>query len=274
MTFAQWNRNLYIVRDRITDPTLPDPRKKIVIGKTLLTGKKRFITVSSSSHGTAVYIDGTLKKTDTDFTFLGNTPEGSRRFLLGNSPRGNGQWKGNLFALAMYDWKMGKEEVLRSYQSWIEHGTPLEYTKGSGAAVFLFDEHGGTRAKNRGFKQYDLIIPQVYRVIRRKLLEPPRHNIREDLSKIDTLLHFLGFIPVSFFLCAFFRYSTRFSKATSLFSAILISMGLGVTIEILQVYLPSRDSQSLDLLCNFLGTLTGVAIFGLSSYIVKKDPHE
>lgn len=274
VTFAQWSRHLYIVRDRITDPTLPDPRKKIGIRNTLSTGKKRFITVSSNSHGTAVYIDGTLKKIDADFTFLDNASKGSGRLLLGNSPRGNGQWMGNLLGLAMYDRALGKEEVLRNYRSWIEHGTPPLYMKDSAAAIFMFDEQEGTRAENLGFQQYDLIMPQVYRVIQRGLLKPPRPNFLKDLSNIDSLLHFLGFIPISLFLCAFFRYSTRFSRATSLFSAILISMGLGVTIELLQVYLPSRDAQSLDLICNFLGTVTGVALFGLLSYIGKKDPHE
>lgn len=273
-TLAQWSTNFYIVRERITDPTLPDSSKKLVLRKLLSAGKRRFITVSSSRNGTAVYIDGTLKKIDSNFIFIENIREGSVKFLLGNSPRGNGQWMGNVLGLAIYDRSMGKEEVLHNYQSWIAHGSPSDSIKESSTAIFLFDEHEGSRVKSHGLKQYDLIIPHAYRIIQRGILEPPQLHIRQNLYKIDTILHFLGFIPVSFFLCAFFCYSTRRSKVTSIISTIFISIGLGVSIELLQVYLPSRDSQSLDLICNFLGTMTGIVIFGALSYLRKKDPHK
>jgi VanZ family protein len=273
-TLAQWKTSYYIVRERITDPTLPDSRKKLVMRKLLSASNRRFITVSSSRNGTAVYIDGTLKIIDSNFIFIENIREGSVKFLLGNSPRGDGQWMGNVLGLAVYDRSMGNEEVLRNYRNWIEYGTPSELTKESSTAIFLFDEHEGRRAKNHGLQLYDLIIPHAYRVIQRGILEPPRLNIRQNLYNIDIILHFLGFIPVSFFLCAFFCYSTRFSKVTSIFSTILISIALGVSIELLQVYLPSRDSQSLDLICNFLGTMTGIAIFGALSYLRKKNLHE
>jgi VanZ family protein len=274
LTLAQWNTNLYIVRERITDPTLSDSTKKLGMRKLLSAGKRRFITVSSSKNGTAVYIDGTLKKIDSNFIFIDHIREGSVKFLLGNSPRGDGQWMGNVLGLAIYDRSMGKEEVQHNYQSWLAHGSPSDSIKESSTAIFLFDEHEGSRAKNHGLLQYDLIIPHAYRVIKRGILETPRLNLRQNLYKIDTILHFLGFIPVSFFLCAFFCYSNRRSMVTSIISTIFISIGLGVSIELLQVYLPSRDSQSLDLICNFLGTMTGIAIFGALSYFRKKNIHE
>lgn len=272
VTLAQWSTNLYIVRGQITDPTLPDKRKRMVLSRLFSAGKRRFITVTSGRNGTAVYVNGILKKRDSNVSLNENIGQGPLRFLLGNSPRGDGQWMGNLHCLAIYDRSMGNDEVRSSYQNWIEFGTPSALTVDSQTAVYLFDEHMGSKVKNHGLHQYELIIPSIYRVVQRGFLETERLNIRQNLYNIDTILHFLGFIPVGFLLIALFRRTTRFSLAISIISTILVSVGLGFSIELLQVYLPSRDTQLLDLISNFFGTVAGLTAFGLLSYLRGKKP--
>jgi VanZ family protein len=42
---------------------------------------------------------------------------------------------------------------------------------------------------------------------------------------------------------------------------VLLGFVFSLAIELLQVYLPTRDSSLLDLICNVVGTLIGVIIF-------------
>jgi VanZ family protein len=54
--------------------------------------------------------------------------------------------------------------------------------------------------------------------------------------------------------------SRRSSKGKAVVVAILIGMVTSMIIEILQVYLPSRDSSLLDVITNTLGSGIGVGL--------------
>jgi VanZ family protein len=41
----------------------------------------------------------------------------------------------------------------------------------------------------------------------------------------------------------------------------LLGMGMSLSIELTQAYLPTRDSSLIDVLMNSLGTILGIALF-------------
>jgi glycopeptide antibiotics resistance protein len=80
---------------------------------------------------------------------------------------------------------------------------------------------------------------------------------------LHTFLNTLLFAPFGFALSQFFG-GRRKSLLKSLAVAVIAGAALSYTIEILQLYMPSRDSAWDDVLANTLGALVGM-IFGLVS---------
>jgi glycopeptide antibiotics resistance protein len=78
---------------------------------------------------------------------------------------------------------------------------------------------------------------------------------------MDVLTNILGFIPFGFFLSAYL--SMR--KPCSIFQLLLISIlfagCISLSIELIKVYLPTRNSQIIDIITNTTGTAVGVVLF-------------
>jgi glycopeptide antibiotics resistance protein len=70
-------------------------------------------------------------------------------------------------------------------------------------------------------------------------------------------INVVGFIPAGFFICASLI-SLRSGKRSIALTA-LIGLALSLTIEILQAYIPMRNSGCTDLITNTLGTTIGAA---------------
>jgi glycopeptide antibiotics resistance protein len=70
----------------------------------------------------------------------------------------------------------------------------------------------------------------------------------------------LGFIPVGFFLSLWLR--TPFSRSRHFLVCLLSAFAVSLLIELLQVYLPTRSSQWMDVICNTLGASAGIFLYG------------
>jgi glycopeptide antibiotics resistance protein len=84
---------------------------------------------------------------------------------------------------------------------------------------------------------------------------------------LHTSLNVLLFIPLGLALSQFFRGSNRERKRSLLHSislALIAGAALSYSIEIVQLYMPSRDSAWDDVIANALGSLLGT-IFGLGA---------
>jgi VanZ family protein len=81
-------------------------------------------------------------------------------------------------------------------------------------------------------------------------------------THMDFFLNVLLFVPFGFGLCAKLHKRGR-SRWTSLFQAIAVGAGTSYVVELLQFYIPARDSGWLDVFTNAAGSAIGFFLFEL-----------
>jgi VanZ like family/Concanavalin A-like lectin/glucanases superfamily len=221
--------------------------------------KSLFITVSSGPRGTTVYIDGVPARTAPNFRVSAEDCAG--RLIVATSPVTNGAWTGTLFGLAIYRSEITPTQAVRHYETWTRTGHPETITEDERcAALYLFDEHSGNRVHNRLGPGSDLLIPRNYQLQDATVLAPfwKEFNFSRGYWS-DVLVNIGGFIPLGFFFCAYL--SWRGSSRRLVWVTVATGALVSITIEVLQVYLPTRDSDTTDILTNTLGTWAGVMLY-------------
>ncbi|MFY9723936.1 MAG: VanZ family protein [Bryobacteraceae bacterium] len=217
-----------------------------------------FITVTSGAKGSAVYVDAVLAKRAPQLRLSSNQFTG--RMILGDSPGQPDSWSGRLFGFAMYNRELTESQLSRHYQTWTHAGRP-EIRKDEGnVALYLFDEHAGNVVHSSVKPGVDLSIPAKYAVLDQIFLQPLWTEFSMSRSYWGAALkNIIGFVPLGFCFCARLFVARRVKRAA--LTTIVLGALISVTIEILQAYLPTRDSGMTDIITNTLGTCAGVALF-------------
>ncbi len=229
---------------------------KRYIGDVFQAGRPLFLTVASGPQGTSVYLDGALARQFPGF--LPSPPLCSGSFVVGDSPSADNTWQGELSGLAIYQQDLSAEQGMLNYQSWNRAGRP---GTGSGKpdALYLFNENGGNLVCDHGMSGVSLSIPERYVIAQPAFLESPwrLHDGTSDDVK-DILVNIGGFVPFGFTLSALLslRGRSRWIGANTVLAGLLVSL----TIEVLQAYLPTRNSDFRDVLTNVLGTWLGMIL--------------
>jgi glycopeptide antibiotics resistance protein len=78
---------------------------------------------------------------------------------------------------------------------------------------------------------------------------------------MDVAINVAGFIPFGFFCAGFLVKICRFKISANYMITALLGFGLSLAIELMQVYLPTRDSSLTDVICNVLGTIMGLILY-------------
>jgi VanZ family protein len=210
---------------------------------------QRSIVVRSNYRSLTMFIDGEPAKTRSgvDFSLLSNR-RGPAWMILGNSPAGGSPWRGDLLSLSFYPISLTPSEIASRGRAPVIH---YDFSEGSGAIC-----RGGVDPRR------DLSIPAVFRVPAKGVLVPP-WRIQEYNRSFwnDVLVNILGFIPFGFAVYAWARKDGARKNATAMGVALLLGAGISLFIELLQVYLPTRDSSLTDVLNNILGTYVGARLF-------------
>ena len=116
----------------------------------------------------------------------------------------------------------------------------------------------------------DLEIPKKLRALHQVVLKVPNGRRFANLS--DIALNVLGFIPFCALLVIYLHGGGNYSKASAAAMSILIGITISLSIELLQVYLPSRDSSLLDLIMNALGSVVGAMVgLTLSPHVIRNN---
>jgi hypothetical protein len=218
--------------------------------------KEAFITVTSGQQGTAVYVDGALaargplRIPKTAFT---------GRILLGDSPRQPHSWYGQIRGLAIYCAELTAGQAYRHYDTWMKKGHPEVADEERPVSIYLFDEHSGNIVHSQVKSGVNLYIPQRYAVVDKLFMEPFWQEFEMSRSFWSGVLkNIVGFVPLGF--CFYPYLSARQGKSAALLT-IVVGAIVSVTIEILQAFLPTRESGMTDIATNTLGTWMGVVFY-------------
>jgi hypothetical protein len=251
----QWRRGLVLVHE---GQGISGKRAEIYLGDVLSVQKPVVVTITSGEGGTATYADGRLVKKLANLAI--SNQELTGQFVIGNSPTTAYSWSGQLKGLAIYDRELSAAEVSQSSADWTE-GSHLDSAKREGAvARYLFAEGNGNVVRNEVDSSTNLLIPERFFVLHPEFLERPWDEYRPGWRYWKNIaINVVGFIPLGFF---FYPYLSQVRQAKHP-ASLTIALGLAVslTIEVLQAFLPTRDSGMTDLITNTLGTAVGVMAF-------------
>jgi VanZ family protein len=193
--------------------------------------------------------------------------------VLGNSPIGDGSWKGEIRGLALHRGSLSARERQERSSLW-EQGDLDSLADFPGTILlFGFEEMSGRRLNNRvGFD--DLTLPSRISPIKREFMSlPPQRYFGTRSFLRDAAVNVSGFVPfgIAFSLGYFFR--RRKNGFRVLLLTVLTGGSLSFLIEASQAFLLSRNSSLTDLILNIIGTAAGVIII-FPILLWSRDPGE
>ncbi|MGA8540888.1 MAG: VanZ family protein [Terriglobales bacterium] len=255
----QWRSGIVIDRD--SDSRVRG-KAKTYVGDVLSPLKPVFLAITSGEAGTAIYVNGELFKRIANLTLSSRDLTG--QLVIGTAPSKADTWSGQIKGLAVYDRELRPDEVSHHFANWMERGQPVALKKEGTVALYLFNEGKGSIVHNQVDASNDLLIPEHFFVLREQFLERPWDEFRSDKSYLkDVGINIAGFIPLGFFFSAYFSAVGNSKRATWL--TIGLGFAVSLTIEVLQAFLPTRDSGMTDLITNTFGTALGALLWSLSA---------
>jgi hypothetical protein len=235
-------------------------------------GKTVFLTITSGQRGTSIYLDGVLARMSSDFRL--SSKDFTGQLVVGNSSVNTDTWSGQLKGLAIYNREPTANEVAGNHQSWLESGQPIHSSTDSAIALYLFNEGGGDVVHNRVDSTTNLAIPGRFFVLHEPFLERPWNEYYPgwDYWK-DVAINIAGFIPLGFFFYGYLSVLRRLERPTV--ATVAFGFAVSLTIEVLQAFLPTRNSGMTDLITNTLGTALGalLCLWSTSMFSFPKKDH-
>jgi len=261
--FGQWKKHL-IIQSRIRKPVGKISHSEIGVDYALGKDQDYLLSITSGTEGTAIYINGQPAQTYPHHRLLGSITSKKIGFILGNSPVGKNSWKGRITRLAIYNRTFPAEQVFKHYQSYLENNFTTHPEKEGCIGLYLFNEKQGAVIKDYSNLNNHLTIPVLFRPVKKIILELPWQDFRWNWSFVqDTIVNLLGFIPLGFFFTAFLLKASNWKKKIIYIGVAATGFSISLTIELSQIYLPSRYSQLGDVICNSVGTVLGILILHL-----------
>lgn len=253
----QWRDVLMIRRDyRDADNNLKTA--EVDLDHAFLTRDPVTFTITSGPDGSVVYRNGMRAA---GITKLGLSCEDfAGQLVLGDSAVIDNAWPGNILDLAIYDRVLTPQEIASKYASW--HGNQTVQESGGDqhvVAQYSFNEGSGQVVHGVPGSAPDLYMPKIFKVPHKKLLMWPWEESEDKLELRDIMINIFGFVPFGFVFAAYLSWNRNVSH--SLLITILCGAAISLTIEVLQEYIPGRDSGILDIITNTLGTFLGALLF-------------
>jgi VanZ family protein len=227
------------------------PVMKLFIGDVCGQARELFVTVTLDTRHVDVYLDGQLARSFPVSTRAGNL---SGKILVGHSVEDGGRWSGSVARLAISEGTLDAAKISRRYEQWTKT-RHLDSDVNHRSAAYDFVTPAADFVRNAGEIGPDLIIPKIFRVSKPTVLRWPDHFNRS--VAVDAAVNIAGFVPFGLVTCLCLRLWTGWSISRCAAMTILAGASVSLTIELLQVLLPTRDSSLADVVTNILGTVIG-----------------
>jgi VanZ family protein len=236
-------------------------KAKLYVPHLFLKSEQPFVTITSGAQGTVVYVNGALALASPQFGLTSRDLTG--QLVVGNDPLADDGWQGQLRGLATYNRVLTETQVLQHYNAWTTNQNAEIKNEGP-IALYLFNEGMGNVVHNQMNSGTDLQIPEHYSVLQAPFLERPWDEFQPSWSYWkNVMINIGGFVPLGFFFCAYFVSVRRLNRAA--LATIVLGGVVSLTIEVLQAFLPTRDSGMTDLITNTLGTGIGAVLYSCES---------
>ena len=232
-------------------------KSKFYIEHAFRNNTQLFVTITANPQGTTVYINGVFVRTSPRFGLSSKDLAG--QIVVGNYPLVDNGWRGQVMGLAIYNRDLTAAQVSQHYDRWMAN-RQAEIRDEAPAALYFFHEGMGTVVHEQMNSGADLHIPVHYFVLHAPFLRSPWDEFDPSWSYVkNVFINVGGFIPLGFFFCAYLSSVRRFKRAV--LATIVVGGLISLTLEVLQAYLPTRDSGMTDIITNTLGTGIGAALW-------------
>ena len=109
----------------------------------------------------------------------------------------------------------------------------------------------------------DLVIPASFVLPSKRFLALPWDEFRPDWGYVNDLIrNIIGFVPLGFAVCGYFSLT---GNKKAVLVAIVVGALTSFSIEVLQGFIPQRESGLTDVVTNTLGTALG-------AFLVQSGP--
>ena len=193
-------------------------------------------------------------------------PELKSRFLensslfIGYSASGINPWHGELYRLTIST-GCSRHNINTGDSITMSDKDFFHYSYGKPVADFLFKKKFDRRIVNKYPEKWDLLIP-AYPKMHKYDWPQPITNITAQLKYsrrsviIDLIVNLFGFIPLgAVFMLLFVNFRETYVSAFIFTS--LIALLASTSIELLQIFIPTRTSQMIDIVLNTIGACIG-----------------
>jgi VanZ family protein len=228
---------------------------QLYVDRVFAPGKLVLLTLTSDGRGTTAFVNGVFRKTVPDFQICRALFTG--KLVAGTSAASGYGWQGRLAGIAVFDRALGPEEVRQDYDAWPRHPGPALGNRAGVIALYLFDEGSGTRVRDEISGANSFYMPGRYLVVAKRFLSPPSLD-----NPADIVANIMGFMPLGFTLCGYLSF--RWGIRTAVVITVLLCGLFSLTIEMLQWFLPTRDSDMTDVITNTAGAAGGALLYRLS----------
>ena len=221
-------------------------------------GQSILLTLTSGPKGTSVYTNGKLLERFPGFTLSRKSMSGV--MVLGTDPLHIDAWPGEIRGLALYTQELSATQAAENYRAWpagLENGKQSSGGAEEGrVALYTFREGQGNEIRNLSAGGAALRILPYFDLPAKPFLAAPWKEFAANADYFnDVVRNILGFVPFGFALCGYLWLGGRAGHA------ILLTIVLGgltsLGIEILQGFIPQRESGFTDVITNTLGTAMG-----------------